>query len=77
MALSALSARQAGGATQPVSGDSDDDDDDDYDADVSPSTPSKSSPRKGKKATPTGLVNTPKGRRSARIMKDVKTRKED
>ncbi len=72
MALSALSARQ-GAATQPpvTTSAADDDDDDDYDEDK-PRTPMKTPPRKSKAPTPTGLVNTPSGRRSARL-----ARKED
>lgn len=76
MALSALSARQGDAKQPPVSTAADDDDDDDaaY-GDDKPRTPMKTPPRKSKVPTPTGLVNTPSGRRSARIMKSA--RKED
>jgi hypothetical protein len=74
MALSALSARQ-GGATQPpvTTSAAGSDDDDDYDEDEDkPRTPMKTPPRKSKVPTPTGLVNTPSGRRSARIMRSAR-----
>jgi hypothetical protein len=74
MALSALSARQ-GRATQPPVTTAPDDDDDDDDDDDKQRTPMKTPPRKKKGSTPTGLVNTPSGRRSARIMSSA--RKED